>query len=213
MGHLDLKNILAAYGSIAHQANDFLPKGTLGYSATADYRAEMMRSFDKHPSESAALRNNKFCLAYLAISVQGKYTDEYVRMIEKDYSNIVLMPITNNKKFGKKFVDANCDALLFSLKSYYFDGYEYLTIFENNDANFTGMRNYFLSNKIQKSQLMENASDKAGEYREIIKEIQDSCVIRPLFTLPTRKVYVRKNLNTPGIGLISIHQYYLGNIS
>ena len=134
-------------------------------------------------------------------------------MFKKNYSKIIIKPITNVKKFGKTFLSENCDVLLFALKSHYFDGYEYLTIFENNDANFSGMHNKILDAHILKSQIIENVNDRAKEYQKIIKEIRDLCVIRPLFTIPNRIIYLRKGLNAPEIGLVSIHQYYLGNIS
>ena len=70
-----------------------------------------------------------------------------------------------------------------------------------------------LSNQILKSQDIPNAENRAKEYQKIIKTIGDLWIVRPLFSLPIRRVYVRNNIKTPGIGLISIHQYYLGNVS
>ncbi|HLB43299.1 MAG TPA: ABC transporter substrate-binding protein [Gammaproteobacteria bacterium] len=213
LAELDTKNLFASYGKAAIEANDLLPRGTLGYSAGSDYAIEMAGLAKNAINRESNVNLKSFCLSYLTVSIQEKNKNEYLNMFKKRYSNIIVKPIEDVKEFGKTFVNKNCDVLLFALKSNYYDGYEYLTIFENNDANFSGVHDKNLDAHILKSQYIENTNDRAKEYQIISKEIRDLCIIRPLFTIPTRRVYVRKNLKTPGIGLISIHQYYLGGIS
>lgn len=213
LANLDLKSLTASYGDTAVPANDILPKGTLGYSENRNFNDQIIDISNGATQAEINKKTKPFCFAYLSISVEDKYKVEYLKMLKKIYPNVVTYPIFDTKKYGKDFVNKNCDAIVFAWKSYYLDGYEYLTFFENNDANFSGMNNKNLSNRILKSQDIENASTRAKEYQNIIREIGDLCIVRPLITLPTRKIYMRKDLKAPGIGLVSIHQYYLGNIS
>lgn len=213
LAKLDLKNLIASYGEEAVLATDILPKGTLGYSENRNFNDQIIDISSNATETEASKKVNPFCFAYLTISVEDKYKIEYLKMFKKIYPKIFTYPIFDTKTYGKDFVNKNCDAIIFAWKSYYLDGYEYLTFFENNDANFSGMHNENLSNRILRSQDIESASTRAKEYQKIIKEIGDLCIVRPLFTLPTRKIYIRKALKAPGIGLVSIHQYYLGNIT
>jgi ABC-type oligopeptide transport system substrate-binding subunit len=213
LANLDVESLTASYGDMAIPANDILPKGTLGYSENRNFNDKIMDISKKATQKKISKKMQPFCFAYLAISVEDKYKVEYLKMLKKMYPNIITYRIFDTKKYGKDFVDKNCDAIVFGWKSYYLDGYEYLTFFENNDANFSGMYNKNLSNRILKSQNILSASARAKEYQSIIRKISDLCIVRPLFTLPTRKIYMRKDLKAPGIGLVSIHQYYLGNIS
>lgn len=217
LSELDTKKLLASYGTSygksAIEANDVLPKGTLGYKTNRNFNNQMMDLSKKAVYAESKLKLHSLCISYLAVSIQEKYKNQYLNMFKKFYPSVYMQPIENVKRFGKDFVNKNCDAILFAWKSNYFDGYEYLTIFEDNDANFSGIYNKNLSNQILKSQDISNAKDRANEYQKIINKIGDLCIVRPLFTLSTRKVYVKANLKTPKIGLASIHQYYLGNVS
>lgn len=210
LAELDTKDLLTSYGR-ALEAKDLLPKGTLGYNSKENFH-ERIKTIAKN-SKNHDLAIKPFCLAYLTVSIQEKHKNEYLNMVKELYPNVHLQPILNVKKFGKDFINKNCDAILFAWKSNYLDGYEYLTMFENNDANFSGIYDKEISSRILKSQSISSAVKRANEYKGIIHEIGDFCIIKPLLTLPTKRIYVRKNLKTPDIGLISIHQYYLGNIS
>lgn len=210
---LDMKELLEKYGSRAMLADDLLPKGVLGYKSNSDYIAKMKSAITDPVRYPDTRTGSKLRLAYLTVSMQDKYKNDYIKMISKLYPDIVLKPIADVKKFGKKFVDENGDVLLFALKSDYLDGYEYLTIFENNDGNFTGLHNDNWDKQVIRSQLITSAAERAKEYRKIVNEIRNACIVRPLVTLPARRTYVRKNLSTPGIGLNSILDYYLGKIS
>lgn len=212
LAELDTKRLVSSYGESAKEANDVLPKGILGYNPSRDFKDQII-DISKKSSHVELNSKSPFCLAYLTVSVQDKNKPEYVNMFKSIYPNMTIKPITNTKKFGKDFVNDKCDALVFAWKSYYLDGYEYLTFFEDNDANFTGSTNPTFTNRILKSQDISKTEARAKEYQEIIKVIGEQCIIRPLLTLPTRNVYVRKGLKTPGIGLITIHEYYLGNVS
>lgn len=213
LSQLDLKDLLASYGKNAIEADDLLPKGTLGYRANNSCYHLTAGSDSKAITPIRDKQTEPFCLAYLTVSIQEQNKNKFVDMFKSQFPNIVMKPIENVKKFGKSFVETKCDALVFALRTTYFDGYEFLTIFEDNDANFTGSENKKLDEHILKSQLISNPNERAKEYQKITKEIEELCIVRPLLTLPNRRVYVRKNLKTPEIGLISILQYYLGNIS
>ena len=134
-------------------------------------------------------------------------------MVKRVYPNAFMKPIKSVEKFGRNFFKSNCDAFVFALWSAYLDGYEYLTLFEDNDANFSGIYNKKLVAKIAASQNISNVEDRSIKYQEIVKEIKDFCVIKTLFTIPTKKIYVRNNLKAPGIGLGAFAHYYLGNIT
>lgn len=212
LADLNVKDLTASYGKTAVPANDILPKGTLGYNEDRNFN-DQISDISKNANTKSSKKIKPFCFAYLSVSVEDKYKSEYVKMLKKIHPNIVTYEIFDTKKYGKDFVNKNCDAIVFAWKSYYLDGYEYLTFFENNDANFSGMDNNSISRRILKSQDIARVSSRAKEYQSIIREIGDLCVVRPLLTLPTRNIYMKKDLKAPGIGLVSIHQYYLGNIS
>ena len=135
---LDIKNLLKSYGNRAIEANDILPKGTLGYNSNKNFN-DQLNDLAKNAFKNKSTKNGKqFCLAYLTVSVQDEKKKEYLDIFRKIYPNFVVKSISNTKKFGREFVNENCDALIFAWKSYYLDGYEYLTFFEDNDANFSG---------------------------------------------------------------------------
>jgi len=49
-------------------------------------------------------------------------------------------------------------------------------------------------------------------YRSIIQEIENQCVVFPEIVIPYRKIYIKDNLVTPGIGMVPLDEYYLGNV-
>lgn len=204
--------ILKKYGKDTVLANDLIPNGTFGYSKEANFNEQIIKSAKK--AKNIKFNNGQsFCLAYLTVSVQEKQKKLYLDLFKEIHPNISMKPISNVKQFGKQFVDEHCDAIIFGLVSSYFDGYEFLTVFEDNDANFTGMINKKLFQQIKNSQYISNPLTRANEYRNIINKINGLCLVKPIFTSLIKKVYVRKTLKTPGIGLTALHQYYLGNIS
>ncbi|MEO8401043.1 MAG: ABC transporter substrate-binding protein [Gammaproteobacteria bacterium] len=213
LSELDINGLLASYGNTMKEANDLLPKGVLGYNINENFNDQMTMLSRKSINGKLDAKPQPFCLSYLTVSIQEKYKNEYLKMFKKHYPTVIMKPISDVKKFGKDFLNDNCDAILFAWKSNYLDGYEYLTVFQKNEGNFSGIYNKTISNQILHSQDILSAEGRATEYQKIVKEIGDFCIIRPLFTSPQKRIYVRKTLRTPGIGLISIHQYYLGNIT
>jgi len=205
LAKLDAKNLVASYGKNSIEANDLLPKGVLGYSNSEDFNGYATH-FSKKISSNAL-----FCVAYLTVSMQEKHKMEYLSMIKKIYPNTTMKPIANVKKFGKLFAQ-DCDALLFAWRSNYLDGYEFLTMFEDSDANFSGLMSKEFTKQIIKSQNFSSAENRANAYREIIDQIKERCIVKPLITTPMRRFYIRKDINMPGIGLVSIHQYDFSNI-
>ena len=209
LAKLQFSDLIKAYGNLASEANDLLPQGALGYSSTEKY----FSSIEKEYVKESIPKLNSFCLAYLTVSIPEMYKNYYTNVFKKIYPDIILNPISDTTQFGRRFSDQGCDAILFSLKSNYLDGYEYIDIFANNDANFSGIKNKKLSNKIKNSQNISDSYRRSKEYREIITEIENLCVIRPILTIPMRKIYVRKSLNTAGIGWGPLNEFYLGNIT
>lgn len=124
-----------------------------------------------------------------------------------------IQPIKNVSHFGENFVKSGCDAIFFGLGSNYFDGYEFLTVYEDNDANFTGIKDEFLSEQIKKSQMLKDASERSRLYRQIIDRIAGECIVMPLLTVTVKGIYIKDNLIAPGVGLVSFDQYYLGNVT
>ena len=207
------ENILTKYGRHTVRANDLLPRGTFGYSKDADFNDQLIKAEKKSKINKSNFNKKSFCLAYLTVSVQEKQKEFYLAMFKEAFPDISMKPIYDVKQFGKKFVDENCDAIIFGLVSSYFDGYEFLTIFEDNGANFTGTTDKKLFQQIITSQYISNSLSRAKAYRNIINKIADLCVVKPIFTSLIKEVYIRKTLKTPGIGLTVLHQYFLGNIS
>ncbi len=207
------KKILKNYEKETELANDLLPKGTFGYSREVDFNEKLSKLAKKYEPINFNSNPQSFCLAYLTVSVQEKQKISYLNMFKKIYPDVSLKEISNVKQFGKKFIDEKCDALIFGLVSDYFDGYEFLTVYQDNKANFTGIVNKKLVQQITISQFISNSSNRAKEYRNIIDKIADLCIVRPIFTSLTKEIYIRKNLKAPGIGLAVLHQYFLGNIS
>lgn len=208
LSKIKIDELLKGYGSSANAANDLLPQGTLGYDSSESFLSKIKI---KYQNQSIP-KLNTFCMSYLAVSIPEKYRENYIKMIKAIYPNVTTTSIKDTKQFGLKFSSQKCDALVFALKSNYLDAYEYLDVFENNDANFSGIYDKNLSDEINNSQNLNNSYERAKTYREIINKIENACVIKPLITIPMRIIYVRKSLITPGIGLGPLNEYYLGNI-
>jgi len=211
LAKIKTKSLLSSYGNNVIEANDLLPKGTLGYNEDENFNVKI-NNLSKKSHGKSNLNFKPFCVSYLTVSVQEKYINAYFDMFKEIYPNTFIKPIANVKKFGKNFVNDNCDAFIFALKSTYLDGYEYLTVFEDNDANFSGLYDKDLFQQISDSQHISSAQNRAKAYRKIIDKISDECIVKPIFTVPIRKIYMKNNLKAPGIGLVSIHQYFLGDI-
>tara|TARA_R110000868_G_scaffold168175_1_gene402754 strand:- start:1063 stop:2508 length:1446 start_codon:yes stop_codon:yes gene_type:complete len=201
--------ILEEYAGMAKEANDFLPAGTLGYSSSAQYFSALKNQYEHNETPKI----DKFCLSYLSLSIPEKFRQLYFNMINDIYPNMETRAITDAKQFGSKFSQSKCDAIIFSLKSNYLDGFEYLQIFANNDANFSGYKDRNMASDIMSSQNNDNAYERSKHYRQIIKKIEHACLITPIVTIPMRTIYVKKTLVTPGIGLGALNEYPLSQVS
>lgn len=212
LSSLDVGKLVSKYGSPSIVSDDLIPRDTLGYSKNAKYKQRIDEIARQTQVQGAKSKPHRFCLSYLTVSVQEKHKNEYIDMVNKVVPISEIRPISNVSHFGQKFVNSGCDAIFFGLGSNYFDGYEFLTVYEDNDANFTGIKDAWLSEQIKKSQMVGDADQRAKIYREIIHKIADLCVVMPLFTLPEKSIYVKNNIIAPGIGLVSFDEYYLGNV-
>jgi hypothetical protein len=209
LSKIKTESIVSRYKGKAITANDFLPVGALGYMSDSKFLLKLTNEF----KDKNGINIDSFCLSYLMLSIPKEYRQEYFTMVERIYPSIKIIPVAGVKKFGSGFAASGCHALIFSLKSNYLDGYEYLQIFANNDANFSGISDRGLAQDIKNSQNHENPYERANEYRKIINKIENSCIILPLVTIPMRTIYVKKNLLTPGIGLGSLNEYPLSKIT
>ena len=110
-------------------------------------------------------------------------------------------------------MESRCDVIALGLKSNYLDGYEYLVPFRQSPVNYTGYSDPEVSDLILKSQSISDVKRRAAEYRKIAKKIEEACVSYPIVDQTMKYVYVKKNLNTPGIGKVTLNDYYFGNAS
>lgn len=208
LSKIKLNKLIESYGDGFVQSNDFIPAGILGYSKNERFFQEIGKEY-----KNVSIKPRKrFCLAYLAVSIPREYINHYYDMVREVYPHVNLVPLLDSKLFGQKFVKSKCDAILFSLKSDNFDGYEYIDIFANKDANFSGIYSNSLEKQIKNSQNIVNENHKVQQYREVIRKIEDMCVIRPLLSTTMRAIYIKKSIIAPGIGLGSLNDYYLGNV-
>jgi hypothetical protein len=213
LNDIDVTNILNKYGSLAIKAKDFFPKGTLGYESTGSFfqtishKAHLSNRFDKNTT------NNQFCVSYLTVSIQANFKSDYLSMFKNIYPNTKMHSLPSTKNFGKDFIDSNCDVFLFAWKSSYNDGYEYLTFLENKKVDISRIQDASISQSILNSQEILKSELRSKYYQSITQKLAGNCIIRPLITIPEKKIYIRKNLITPGIGLVPTHLYYLGNVS
>jgi len=208
LSKINPEKILKTYGSSAQLANDFLPNGALGYDPHADF----MKKVILENKGNSVTKKTTFCLAYLVGSVPEKLRHGYLSAIKSIYSNVRVFLIPSAKQFAETFRGNDCDALIFSLKSNYFDGYEYLNAFVDKDGNVSGYRDMALSERINNSQNIIDPMLRAKEYRQIINKVESLCLVRPLLTVSNRTVYIRKSLKAPGLGNGPFNDYYLGNI-
>jgi len=206
LSNLNVMSIVKEYAGSAQLARHFLPSGILGY----DPKKIFMSDIDKKYTNRPIPKMKNFCLAYLVGSVPEQFREKYLTMVRNMYPVIQMFPIAQAKSFGTIFRRRDCDAIIFSFKSNYFDGYEYLDQFISNDINASGFKNLVLISDIKKSQDIIDPEARSNEYQEIINKIAPLCLMRPLITVPNRKIYVRNTLKAPKIGEGSFNEYDLG---
>ncbi|MCW5589339.1 MAG: hypothetical protein KIT27_06705 [Legionellales bacterium] len=210
LSKIDDNDLKKLYGDSGIIANDFLPQGTLGYNKNFNFAAIIHANTEDYSS----LKITKdICVAYIGISIPKDLIKGYLDTIEKISPRIKLLSISNPSKFAPIFLKKKCDIIIFSLKSSYYDGYEYLDVFADKDENFTGIHDEDLISKIKKSQYVTDLNKRAMQYQKIINNIANKCYIRPLITVPMRDIYVKNIFNAPGISIGPYAEYYLGNIA
>lgn len=208
LAKLNPETILKDYGSDAREANDYFPQGILGYDRNTQY----MTSINNIYRSQAMPKRESFCLTFLTLSVPEKYRSAYLNAIKKIIPHVTTKELTQVKQFGPDFNRGSCDALIMGLKSNYLDGYEYLVVLSERNANYTGYVDKKLAQEIKDSQNIIEPSVRASKYREIVSKIENLCLIRPLISIPMRTIYIKKSLQTPGIGVGPLNEYDLSNI-
>lgn len=207
---LDPKEIVVGFqkDGDAEGATDIFPRGVIGYSPAVDYPKELSTWKKK---EGPSLGKN-FCLMFHSSSVAEKYRPAFTAMVGSHFAKPSTQILSTSVRFGERFQDSGCDGLAIGFKSNYLDGYEYLLLFSEKDANFTGYWNRDLINEIKSSQNFDNNKTKFDGYQAIAEKIRNECLLFPVLTLPMRKVYVRQELKTPGIGMTAVNDYFLGQV-
>lgn len=205
---LDRKPVMDSYADEAEVAKDLVPRGVIGYVPTVDYVADLKARYGSQQPKFKAS-----CVTFLSVSVPENHREAYVRMMTQagdkvPESKVIVQP----KHFGPQFQSMACDGLVLGLKSNYLDAYEYILLFSEKDANFTGYHNESLKQEIQASQTIEDAGKKAQSYQNILSKIRSECLIYPVATLPMRATWVKNSRVTPEIGEASLNEYSLGEV-
>jgi hypothetical protein len=65
---------------------------------------------------------------------------------------------------------------------------------------------------INSSQDITVPSERSKSYQSIEEKILSECVIYPLITFPSRKIFLNRTFSFPGIGEVPINEYYLGDV-
>lgn len=205
---LDRTPVMDSYGDEAEIARDLVPRGVLGYIPAVDYVRDLKAHYGNVAPTSRAT-----CVTFLSVSVAENHREAYIRMMTKPgekvpESKVIMQP----KHFGPQFQSGQCDALVLGLKSNYLDAYEYILLFSEKDANFTGYHNEGLKHEIQSSQAIEDTAKKAETYQRILSKIRNECLLYPVATLPMRSTWVKASRVTPEIGETSLNEYGLRDV-
>lgn len=196
------KPVLDSYGSQAQVATTFFPRGVLGFSESLNYLEYYKNEAPPAGSETV----QRGCLSILGVSIPPIHRAALSKMwFAEDAGAKPAAVIENPKDYGRTFAESGCDALVLGLKSNYLDGYEYLLIFSEEAANFTGYQDADLKSLINQSQDLE-PTQRAAQYQRASQRIRDACVIAPLATLPNRRVFVSKRLTLPELGSVPFNE-------
>lgn len=207
---IDVSTILGAYHGKAEQARSLFPRGVLGFSPDAIDIAhpKMLRP----PSSLITSDSKPFCVAFLGLSVPIELRESYLSGFKSISPSLRSIVIDDPKAFGPTFLKSGCDAFILGLKSNYLDGYEFLLPLAEPSANFTGYQDPTLAAMIRASQKINDSNQRTKVYQGIEATIHDRCLIRPLLTIPYRRVLVKKELSTPEIGEVPLNEYDLGAV-
>ena len=196
------------YENSASIANDILPPEIIGYQDSENHLEKIKQKYSKVPLPE--IKN--FCVAFLSVSVPDYYRTVYLSMFKKLYPNAIQKIITNTGHFGSEFINTHCDAIILGFKSSTFDGYGIMDAFSRTDSSYNGFLNKEIIKLLKESQETTDPLIRFKQYREIVKEIENQCVIFPMVVIPYREIYIKNNLVTPGIGKVPLDEYYLGDV-
>ncbi len=206
--HLDTLALVSHYKGAAERAVDVFPRGVLGYSSQWAYQDHFRAIREGQPTERIAI----FKLSVLGVSIPAIYREEYKKFIETGARQVDLSVRENPKNYGENFRRSGDDGILMGLKSNYLDGYEYLLTFSEGGSNVTGDKGRALTSEIKASQELGDSNLRALAYQRLSKKIRDECLVYPILTVPYKKVYVRKEIETPGLGSVPFNEYALVNV-
>lgn len=198
LGRLETSRLIEGYGPRAERPQSYFPRGVLGFS-----------SGWKLPDPGGAVRPSTvpFTLAFLELSVPEPKRGLYLDVFKPIVGTPRIALIKNPAHFGEDFLKSGADALVIGLKSNYLDGYEFLMMFSEPTADFTGTDDKGLGRRVNESQLINDPTQRSAAYQTIAADIAKQCLIVPAVSLPTRRVLVRASLETPGFGEVPLNEY------
>jgi ABC-type transport system substrate-binding protein len=205
--NLDRLIIQKKYGDSGRTATSLFPEGILGFDKGTALPWNYNKSIKKPIVEVP------FQLTILGISVPDEDRATYRDFVKTaNGAEVNIHVLDNPMDFGPKFLRTNTDGLIIGLKSNFLDGYEYLLPFSERSANFTGFFDPEIVKAINSSQDITVPSERSKSYQSIEEKILSECVIYPLITFPSRKIFLNRTFSFPGIGEVPINEYYLGDV-
>jgi len=207
---IDAAPLLQAYGSAAEPPQDIFPRGVLGFSNSPGSRSPVNASTTVTKLQKAV---SKGCISILGVSIPSQHREILKQTIVKALGTSDSKIIEDPRRFGRTFVDSGCEAIVFGLKSNYLDGYEYLAVLAEEDANVVNLKDGgALSRRIKDTQSIADSHQRSLVYQELSTLIQKECLLRPLISIPRKTILIRRTLKTPGIGEVSLNDYDLSQV-
>lgn len=208
LARLDAGEPMQEYGSLVQPAKDLIPPGTLGYLDSQGYVQNI--SHLGKPFKLPSL--SYFSFSFFQSSIESNVRPKFDMMFGKLFAKVRHNVINNDTSLAQEFAKTNADGMVLTLKSSDLDAYEYLLLFAESASNVSGYFSQNLVADIENSQKISSSQAKVQKYRQIINYLQDNCLIYPLFTMPYEKIYVKRNLDAQGIGLVPLNEYLLNNV-
>jgi len=198
---LNKAQLLSHYPAGTEQAQDLIPRGVIGYRP-------------RTPSTPTPFYANysEICVEALGVSVPQSLLPAYSELLSGAAQTIETRILKDPVNMGSQFRKSKCDAFVFGLKSNYLDGFEYLQLFTDPNANPTGYTHLELSNSIKKSQDISDPAQRAEQYQKISDQINQACLLEPLVLSPFKRVFIRKGIVARELGIGPLNSYYLGAV-
>lgn len=188
---VDRNLILNSYDRRAILANDFLPKGVVGYKE---------RILPHAIANEISKSNTSICYSPLPLSIPATQWPIYQKAISANGKReVTVKPIQNTAKFADEFRSSDCDLLGIGLVSPAHEAYDFFAIFVTDGANFTGTTNKTLKRWVEKAESEGSTEKKAELYQRVSKHALDDCMILPLVTQPHRRIIVRTKLDVSSL--------------